>query len=84
MKSGECVSNYISRVMGIANRMRNHGENLQDGTIVEKTLRSLHEKYNYIVCSIEESKDTETMSIDELQSSLIVHEQKLKKGKEEE
>ena len=29
--------------------------------------------------SIEELKDTESMSIDELQSSLVVHEQKFKK-----
>jgi hypothetical protein len=37
-------------------------------------LRTLTEKYNYIVCSIEESKDINHLSVDELQSSLLVHE----------
>ena len=47
--------------------------------IVEKILRSLTEKFNYIVCSIEESKDIDQLSIDELQSSLTVHKQKFHK-----
>nr|DAD41107.1 TPA_asm: hypothetical protein HUJ06_015430 [Nelumbo nucifera] len=71
MKSGEGVSDYFSRVMSVANKMRVHGEQMRDVTIVEKILRSLNDKFNYIVCSIEESKDTDRLSIDELQSSLI-------------
>ena len=34
-------------------------------------------KFDYIVCSTKESKDIDNLSIDELQSSLIVHRQKL-------
>ncbi|XP_058740872.1 uncharacterized protein LOC131613200 [Vicia villosa] len=34
-------------------------------------------KFNYVVCSIEESNDVTTLSIDELQSSLLVHEQRM-------
>ncbi|KAL1197135.1 hypothetical protein V5N11_002014 [Cardamine amara subsp. amara] len=34
----------------------------------------------YVVVSIEESKDIESISLDELQSSLVVHEQKFKRG----
>ncbi|XP_024156018.1 uncharacterized protein LOC112164004 [Rosa chinensis] len=77
MKSGEIVTNYFSRVMSVANKMRIYGEVMKDVTIVEKILRSLTDRFNYIVCSIEESKNLDAMSIDELQSSLIVHEQKL-------
>ena len=47
--------------------------------IVEKILRTLTDKFTYIVVSIEESKYTDTMSIDELQSSLVVHEQKFRR-----
>ncbi|KAI9180455.1 hypothetical protein LWI28_004937 [Acer negundo] len=79
MKSGEKVSDYFSRVIFVANRIRVHGERMVDVTIVEKILRSLTDKFNYIVCSIEESKDIDSLSIDELQSSLIVHEQKFHK-----
>jgi len=34
-------------------------------------------KFNYVVCSIEESNDMKSMTIDELQSSLLVHEQRM-------
>ncbi|KAA8532768.1 hypothetical protein F0562_032801 [Nyssa sinensis] len=62
--------------MSVANKMRVYGEAMTDVTICEKILRSLTEKFNYIVCSIEESRDIDALTIDELQSSLIVHEQK--------
>jgi len=79
MKQGESVTNYFGRVMLVANDMQNLGENIPDEKIVEKILRTLTEKYNYIVCSIEESKDINHLSVDELQSSLFVHEQKFKR-----
>jgi hypothetical protein len=34
-------------------------------------------KLNFILCSIEKAKDIDELSIDKLQSSLIIHEQKL-------
>jgi hypothetical protein len=37
-----------------------------------------------VVCAIEESNNVETLSIDELQGSLLVHEQKMRPVKEEE
>ena len=84
MKSGECITHYFSRVMLVSNKMRFHGEQMREVTIVEKILRSLTDNFNYIVCSIKESKDTDTLTIDELQSSLIVHEQKFHKKPVEE
>ncbi|XP_074378095.1 uncharacterized protein LOC141719617 [Apium graveolens] len=65
--------------MVVANDMRNCGEDMSDVKIVEKILRTLIEKFNYVVCSIEESKDIDSLSVDALQSSLLVHEQKFKK-----
>lgn len=84
MKQGESVNDYFGRVMVIANDMRNYGEDMDDVKIVEKILRTLTDKWNYIVCSIEESKDIDTLSVDALQSSLLVHEQKFKKDGGEE
>ncbi|KAM7502462.1 hypothetical protein LguiB_001366 [Lonicera macranthoides] len=84
MKVGETVTDYVGRVMVVANDMRNCGEDMPDVKIVEKILRTLTEKYNYIVCSIEESKDIDSLSVDALQSSLLVHEQKFKKNSGEE
>ncbi|KAL5815128.1 hypothetical protein ACOSQ3_025922 [Xanthoceras sorbifolium] len=71
MRSGEKVTEYFSRVMTVANKMRFYGEDMQDVKVVEKILRSLTEKFNYVVCSIEESKDIDALTVDELQSSLI-------------
>ncbi|GMP35578.1 hypothetical protein CsSME_00007958 [Camellia sinensis var. sinensis] len=44
MKAGEGVSKYFSRVLSVANKMRTHGEQMQDVTVVEKILRSLREE----------------------------------------
>jgi len=75
MKEGESVNEYLARTFIIVNKMKASGEAMEDGLVVEKILRSMTKKFNYVVCSIEESKDTNIMSIDELQSSLLVHEQ---------
>ena len=79
MKPGEAVTDYFSRVLLVANDMRNLGEDMTNGKIVEKILRTLTENFNYIVCSIEESNDINKLSVDELQSSLLVHEQKFRR-----
>ncbi|CAL1409608.1 unnamed protein product [Linum trigynum] len=79
MKEGEAVTDYFGRVMVVANAMRNCGESMPDEKIVEKILRTLTERFNYVVCSIEESKDISLLSVDALQSSLLVHEQKFHK-----
>jgi hypothetical protein len=52
MKEGETIVEYFSRVMTEANNMRNNGEAMQDIQIVEKILRTLTERFNYIVVSI--------------------------------
>lgn len=77
MQAGESVNEYFSRTLTIANKMRIHGETMGDVIIVEKILRSMTPKFNYVVCSIEESNDIDTLSIDQLQSSLLVHEQRM-------
>lgn len=64
MKNDESVTNYFARAMAVANKMRFHGESMADVVIVEKILRSLAPKYNYVVCSIEESKDIDKLSVD--------------------
>ncbi|BBH07042.1 ADP glucose pyrophosphorylase large subunit 1 [Prunus dulcis] len=84
MKEGESVNAYFARVLSIANKMKAHGENMSQTMITEKILRSMISKFNYVVCSIEESNNMTTMTIDELQSSLLVHEQRMKGQGEEE
>lgn len=80
MKDGESITSYFARTMGIANKRRFHGEKMEDVAIVEKILRSLTPKFDYVVCSIEESKDIDDLSLDELQSSLLLQEQKMNRS----
>lgn len=77
MKSGETVNEYFSRTLAISNKMKVNGEDKGNTAVVEKILRSMTSKFDYVVCSIEESKDLDTLTIDELQSSLLVHEQRM-------
>ncbi|XP_028063324.1 uncharacterized protein LOC114266596 [Camellia sinensis] len=57
--------------------MRTSGDKMKDITIIEKILRSMTLKFKHVVCSIEESKDLDALSIEELMSSLRVHEQRI-------
>ena len=41
-------------------------------------------KFNYMHCSVEKSKDLNLLSIDELQGSLLVHDQKMNQQDKEE
>lgn len=84
MKLGETVTYYFSRMMEIVNKMRIYGDKTEDVTIVEKILWSTTPKFNFVFCSIEEANDIEELSIDELQSSLLVHEQKISQQEKEE
>lgn len=39
----------------------------------------MRESFNFVVCTIEESRDLDTMTVDELQSTLLIHEQKIRR-----
>ena len=54
------------------------GENIKDQDLVEKVLRTLSSRFDYVVVAIEESKDFTEMKLDELQCSLEAHEQRIK------
>lgn len=64
--------------------MKAHDERMEQIVIVEKIQRSMTPRFNYVVCLIEESNNLATMTIDELQSSLLVHEQRMRSHKDEE
>jgi len=74
IKAKESVNDYFGRILTTTNKMRIHSERMTDVVIIEKILRSMTLKYNYVVCSIKKSIDLDTLSLDEPQSSLLVHE----------
>ncbi|KAJ9547479.1 hypothetical protein OSB04_020022 [Centaurea solstitialis] len=84
MKEGEKVDSFLGRTLTVVNKMKTNGETMEQSTVVGKILRSLTNKFNYVVCSIEESNDLNNLSIDELHGSLLVHEQRMQGCQEEE
>lgn len=77
MKGGEKVEEYFARTLTIVNKMKIYGENITQVMIVEKILRSMTSRFDYVVCSVEESNNLDSLTVDELQSSLLVHEQRM-------
>ncbi|CAM8974718.1 unnamed protein product [Rhodiola kirilowii] len=71
----ESVSTYCDRVQAVVNHLNVNGEVLEEQRVVEKVLRSLPTKFEYVVATIEEGHDISKMSIDRLMSSLCSHEQ---------
>lgn len=59
--------------------MKGNGEEISDAQVNEKFLRSLCPKYEYTVVAIEESRDLNTMSVDELIGSLQIYEERHEK-----
>jgi hypothetical protein len=78
MKEEEGVDEYFARTLTIANKIKIHGEKMDQVVIIEKILRFMTSKFDYVVCLVEKSNNLDTLTIDELQSNLLVHVQRMK------
>jgi hypothetical protein len=78
IKEEEGVDEYFARTLTIANKIKIHGEKMDQVVIIEKILRFMTSKFDYIVCLVEKSNNLDTLTIDELQSNLLVYVQRMK------
>ncbi|GAA0168536.1 hypothetical protein LIER_40584 [Lithospermum erythrorhizon] len=85
MKKGESIESYFARVTAIFNKLRSNGEEMNNSKINEKILKMLTDQFTDVVVSIEEARNINSMTVDDLGSTLVMHEQKFnRKGEEKE
>ncbi|XP_014623180.1 uncharacterized protein [Glycine max] len=78
MESNEMVAKFVNRLVILANQMKSCGEVVTDSMKVEKVLAGLTPNIDHIVSAIEQSKDLETLKLEQLLGSLEAHELKMK------
>jgi hypothetical protein len=66
MEEEEFVSQYLDKVINLTNQMTRNGETVTDVMKVEKVLRTLTPRFDHIKMALEESKDIDSMKIEEL------------------
>ncbi|KAL4565728.1 hypothetical protein LXL04_029831 [Taraxacum kok-saghyz] len=72
MKEGEKVDSFLSRTLAVVNKMKINGENIESSDVVGKILRSMTPRFNYVVCSIEESHDLKKFRKEEEDEALKI------------
>ena len=77
MKDSDSVDSFYTRVVGLINQLKSHGETITDQRVVEKILRSLSPRFENLVVTLEEHTYMTTFTIDELQGSLMNYEDRL-------
>ena len=77
MKEEEDIATYFLRVDEILDTMRGLGEQVENTTLVQKILRSLPIIFDSKVASLEERKDPDKLSMDELHGILTSYEMRI-------
>ena len=84
MESTETISEIFTRFIDIINDLKSLGRTYSNSDLVEKVLRSLPDKWDPKVTVIQEAKDLNNLSLEELLGSLITHELTMKRHTDEE
>jgi hypothetical protein len=81
MKEDEIVGKYFLRVEEMVNAMKTLGETIDEPSLVQKILRTLPDRFNPKVSSIEELNDLKTLEFDQLLGTLTAYEMRIVKDK---
>ena len=63
-KKIDSVNSFYTRVVGLINQLKYHGENIEDHRVVEKFIRSLPPRFESLVVALKENKDMSAFTID--------------------
>jgi len=61
MEEEQKIAEYISKFISVVNQMKACGEAMTDQQIVERIMRTLSSRFDFIVVAIQESKDVKTI-----------------------
>lgn len=84
MNDQESIASYFDCMQVLVNGMRACKEVIFDQQMVDKILRTQPPQYDHVAVAIEESKDLDTMEIEDLQHSLEAHEMRINKRRSNE
>jgi len=82
MKEEEIIVDYFLQVDKIVKTIRGLGEEVKQTIIVKKVLSSLPSRFNPNISSIEEMKDLDNMTMDELHGILTTCEMRIENDKQ--
>ncbi|KAH1032542.1 hypothetical protein J1N35_044716 [Gossypium stocksii] len=77
-QSEDVLTSNITRVLAIVNKIKRYRETLLDIRLIDKIVRSLVPKFDYVACVIE-SKDLDSMTIEQVMGQLQTKEDKFKR-----
>ena len=77
MHENHTFSSFYFELSDIVNSSFNHGEPIPNSKVVRKILRSLPERFRPKVTTTEESKNIDSMRVDELVRSIQIYEMTL-------
>ena len=81
MNEDEIVSKYLLRVEETMNAMKGLGEKIEEAPLFHKILRSLSDRFNPKVTTIEELNDIKTLLTDQRIGTLTAYEMKIIKDR---
>lgn len=73
MGEDEKITGYVSKVQNIVHLMKDCSETLIDKMIIEKVMRTLTSHFDHVIATIQESKNIETLKVEDLVGSLEAH-----------
>ncbi|XP_050131467.1 uncharacterized protein LOC126607786 [Malus sylvestris] len=76
MNDVESLDDYLARFFEIVNNLKSLGEDVTEKRIVQKLLMSLNRRYKSIVSIIEETRDLDSIRVEEVLASVKVYDKR--------